>query len=371
MKTLVVAYLLQNLNHFFGETQSAEFAESVIPEAAIVAILEFATATKKKGSSSTKGKECQKGYPCGKACIARSRNCRNPLVGQAKTYQDWVKLKAQQPAPTAPTASQTPQQKLDDLSKALSTRDFDQAATIANEFYENARKRAPDNATFYTGIQAGNGSVEDWILKELYAARGFDGKPTQVTDQDIENDYNNGATIAYRAMGSSPQRFDQHFNNFKTGDYFAGHGIYGHGTYVAFAGKSTRHTRQMAAKAASGYGNGVMRMTLDPSMKIIKQSAQIKQLRKLEQEFDNWASQLRTQTQGNQQAGREASDKIRRLKAVLFGDSVGQSETSGRLAVIQGYDAIQLDRAYDPTYMNLLNRSKVRVSTTPGKLGQP
>lgn len=39
-----------------------------------------------------KKRNCKKGYPCGRSCINRARNCRNTLEGQAKNFADWLKL---------------------------------------------------------------------------------------------------------------------------------------------------------------------------------------------------------------------------------------------------------------------------------------
>lgn len=39
-----------------------------------------------------KKRNCKKGYPCGRSCINRARNCRNTLEGQAKTFTGWLKL---------------------------------------------------------------------------------------------------------------------------------------------------------------------------------------------------------------------------------------------------------------------------------------
>jgi type II secretory pathway pseudopilin PulG len=123
--------------------------------------------------------------------------------------------------------------------------------------------------------------------------RGFDGQPSQVAEQDIDADFRKGAIVAYRAVGSNPARFRQHFDNFKNGDYYAGHGIYGHGTYVAFASKgTTTHSRLDAAMAASQYGSGVMRMSLVPG-KVIKQSTHTQQINRLDADFRKWAQKTR------------------------------------------------------------------------------
>lgn len=61
-------------------------------------------------AKSTKAKNCKKGYPCGRSCINKNRNCSNPLKGQAKTFADYlasISGASGSPAP-APTASAAP-----------------------------------------------------------------------------------------------------------------------------------------------------------------------------------------------------------------------------------------------------------------------
>lgn len=54
-------------------------------------ILKFQVQTTRRVVSSGKKRNCKKGYPCGRSCINRTRNCRNPLEGQAKNFADWLK----------------------------------------------------------------------------------------------------------------------------------------------------------------------------------------------------------------------------------------------------------------------------------------
>lgn len=37
-------------------------------------------------------RKCSKGYPCGKSCIQTTKNCKNPIEGQAKVYSEWLEL---------------------------------------------------------------------------------------------------------------------------------------------------------------------------------------------------------------------------------------------------------------------------------------
>jgi hypothetical protein len=450
------------------------FREAI--ENAIVAPVDFAakpkgTGGKKKNCNPAKSHFCQSPNGSG-SCVPLGKKCRfapgatvtqaSNATGKGKAKNKSSKASSTSAAPTAPAKSPQ-QQDIESLAAALDNNDWDAAADVADRVYERAKSRAVNDAEFYDGIKAGNGATEDFILKEIYASNGFDGKPRKVTAQEIDDAYENGATIAYRAMGSSQDRFKQHFDNFKNGDYFAGHGIYGHGTYVAYASNTTGHTREMAAKSASSYGSGVMRMTFADDMNVVFQTENQADFQQVKARIDRWATQQRSRVQpsddevkavtievntsykptaytpsylkgsnlgiqhvsltprgrgssvdnigriskvggaytyrtadgaqsGTATTRKEAmqalvdihilaearkrnpesqrvESRIKRLRSVVIGDEF-TNETSGRLAAIRGYDAIALDAAYDPSYMNLLNRSKVNVQKTRGRLGK-
>jgi hypothetical protein len=217
---------------------------------------------------------------------------------------------------------------------------------------------APDKATFYQGIAAGNATPDDWILKRLNQITGYDGKPQQVTKGAIDQAYNNGQYVAYRAVGSSPDRFKVHFDNFKNGDFYAGHGVYGHGTYVAYAVQGGLWGKGVAHSAAVPYGSGVMRLALAPDANVMKATDLQYGYNLVDQGLKQWYKQ--------------SGDKegYRRAHAVLLGDA--GSGVSSRYATIIGADAVTLTGvAYNDTYMVLLNRSKTQVQKTKGSKTQP
>ena len=273
-------------------------------------------------------KNCVQGMPCGNSCIARSKVCRKGLKGKSLKAAKTV-------ASGQPTKSAA-----DRLSDALAVQDFDAAAVAADEIYNAAKVRAQNaGGNFYDGIRPGNARTQDWILAELYAQKGFDAKPRQVSAKAIDNAFNRDQVVAYRAVGSSRQRFDRHFNQFKNGDYMAGHGIYGHGTYVAWAQKShSGHTRldavytvikEDASNAASSYGNGVWRMAFNRNTRIQDHADNKAAYRALDLQIQNWYTQGR-------QSRTVSNPAHRRLRAVALGDGI-TGEGSGRLATLQGF----------------------------------
>lgn len=272
-----------------------------------------------------KPKQCQKGFACKSSCISKTRECKSPLAGQAKDYAGWLKLQiaagaklsssqqadaqsqglTSQPAtktkktktaaitppksPPLPTTSTT-----HSLADAVEKGDFAKAMDHAVDIYNRAKQAG--GSDFYFGVQqggnAGEGEKVDYILSQLYKDRGYDGKPTVVTSADIDAYIKAGETPMFRAIGSTPARFQQHFDAFKTGDYFAGQGIYGNGTYVGYA-KNTKTSQRKAYDGAESYGSGMMRMTLDKDAVIVKQTIAAKEVRDTRDKFTKWADQER------------------------------------------------------------------------------
>ena len=285
--------------------------------------------------SSGKPKQCSKGYSCKSTCISKDRECSNPLQGQAKNYAGWLQLQiaagaklspsqqadaqaqglTAQPAKAATPATKTAKAKkpkvvtappappprtrtaTDDLADALAKGDFKAVLDHASDIYERAKTLG--GSDFYAGVQkgagggSGTGRSPDYLLATLWADKGYDGKPEVVTKSDLDKHIAAGETVMFRAIGSDASRFKVHFDNFKNGDYFAGKGIYGNGTYVGFSTKSVTSQRS-AYDAAYGYGKGMMRMTLQKGSAIVKQTDVAKEAEAAKKDLKNWVSAERS-----------------------------------------------------------------------------
>lgn len=322
-----------------------------------------------KGKGSGQPRKCNTGRPCGKSCIAKKTKsgkdtqCRQNPTGVVQQALSQATAAVGGGGTAAPA---NPSQQIGDILKAAATGPNgridltnDQVGAIvaqAQQIYRDARKLAPDDATFYAGIVAGNATPDDWIHKQINQQLGYDGKPQQVTARAIDAAYNNGQYVAYRAMGSTPARFNQHFDNFKNGDFYAGHGIYGHGTYVAYAQQGGLWGRGVAHSAAASYGSGMMRLALADDAKVVDARDQFYDVRSVDRALKTWYQATGDRT------------GYRRARAVLIGDDSGD-HVSGRLATLMGNDAISLTgTAYNQTYMVLLNRSKTLVQKTKGSM---
>lgn len=177
---------------------------------------------------------------------------------------------------------------------------------------------------------------DNWLF-QIRENLGFNAKPKLVTSNEIAQLEKQGWVRTYRGLNGN--KAAQWVEQFKTGENFAGLGMYGSGTYTA-----------VDAKAAEFYAHqikeNVLQIAISPDAKIID----IKELRKLQKTFleelakannvnlDNLMKMLRT--------GDDAYD--------IYMDA-------GRFAALQGYDVISAVHGEAGMYYNVLNRAKVVV----------
>ncbi|NJK40581.1 MAG: hypothetical protein HC934_02960 [Acaryochloridaceae cyanobacterium SU_2_1] len=340
-----------------------------------------------------RAKTCKKGKPCGNSCIANNKQCRVALSAAGKKG---AKAAAQPPTPKkaskpskgaatqsaaapAPAAQTTGQQLAIELRSQIAaparTRNFTKVLDLADQIYEEVKnKSVAETGTaqeFYGLTKAGNvtanipsGDRSDPILSRLFSDIGYNGLPEVVGKKDIDADIAAGRTVFYRATSSTKKSFTARFDAFKYGDYFAGHGIYGHGTYVAAAQDKTPKARRFASGAASPYGSGVMRGTLKDGAIVVSATQAKKETNSFITKFRNWETKEAAKLTGQQLA--DFQNKARRARKVIYGDN---GPPSGRFGALLGWDAISLKGvAYNATYTNLLNRTAVRIQGTDNGL---
>lgn len=104
-----------------------------------------------------------------------------------------------------------------------------------------------------TGVRGSTrGAAGDPALGDIAGKQGFDAKPAVGSAADVDAVVARGGVELYR--GVTEARFAEEF---RTGDYFPGLGLYGNGTYTSTA-------RSTAAEYANGKADGVARMALTP-----------------------------------------------------------------------------------------------------------
>jgi hypothetical protein len=143
----------------------------------------------------------------------------------------------------------------------------------------------------------------DSSLKLLYQKSGFDGLPRVGTKKDLDDLSASGATMAIRGTdprGTGTKQLDE----FKSGAYFTGNGIYGNGTYISNSGtvkgdtfvhgnSDSSRKRAVNDVAKHGYVSAKtlnFRMALDPVAKVVTQSALKKEMADFSQGLSVWAA---------------------------------------------------------------------------------
>src|SRR5207302_1070147 len=122
--------------------------------------------------------------------------------------------------------------------------------------------------------------------------RGFNNKPEVVKKNDFDKLMKGGNHIELlrglrdSGYGKGAVTADKLADDFRNGEHFPGHGIYGSGTYS----DSTSGHNNMAS-SYSGYGTGAtLRMALPKTAKIVKISELEKQVPFAPKEFEGYAS---------------------------------------------------------------------------------
>ena len=196
-------------------------------------------------------------------------------------------------------------------------------------------------SNFGRGNEDIRGGVSDHMLADLNKESGYDGKAEVVSKGDLDKHIADGEIELYRGTGSP--EFAQQFIH---GDFYAGVGISGNGTYTArgtrseFGYEDKNHGLRTALEYANGNHAGLNRMTLKRDAKIVKKgellSRMVVHMEQLEKEHET--------------ADPARQKQITREMTIIA--------DPGRYATMHGYDAIDVDEV---GYMVVLNRTMCRV----------
>ena len=221
------------------------------------------------------------------------------------------------PKKMAYPGSTTERPKLDSKAIDLDSSEVVKKA-VANEI---AYMNGGDYSSF-----AGKGDIR---LKMLAQENGFAELPTVVSESELDKIVAEGHRELWRGLGQSkPKEFTELF---RSGDYFAGEGIYGNGIYTG----TGEGAKQLAALYAPGDHGAVMRMAIDKDAKVITVTELKSRLEKSRFRLD-MSSDVAF-----------AASKVK--KSFM--------EDPGRAAVVWGYDAIDAENGQ----FIILNRKAIYV----------
>jgi hypothetical protein len=205
-------------------------------------------------------------------------------------------------------------------------------ARIAALYQRKPRSHAP-------GIDPGR---TDGTLGHLYDARGYQGMPDVVSEQDLDNYVAAGEIELWRGLtgAAGPDLAER----FRTGKYSTGLGMYGNGMYTAYGHKGGEDAIQFTQGSyASSTDAQHMRMTLKADARVI--------------EYDSLLAEQR---------------RIARSTTATPLEKTIAAQDPSHLATYMGYDAIRKSNAYNAGsskpddyeygFLVVLNRTAVRVS---------
>lgn len=114
----------------------------------------------------------------------------------------------------------------------------------------------------------------DPVLKDIAKKQGFDGKAEMVDQEAFDKIVAEGGTVTHRGIGAHYDSMSSNdakwvegesaiTENYAQGDYFAGGGGYGSGTYTTSDIETAKHYANEA-----GSGGGIVTMVIKPNAKI-------------------------------------------------------------------------------------------------------
>lgn len=187
--------------------------------------------------------------------------------------------------------------------------------------------------------------VGDRALSELQHAQGFDGKPDIVSEADFAKYVKAGEVELWRGDSKS-----SHTDNMMMGEYHAGIGVHGSGTYTALASVSGRET----ARGYAGNDGLMTHMTVKKDARVIDYD-----------HLKTLASKALARADREEKAARANGDRaaIARALTLRWLASGGHGGGASHLAVALGYDAINVNtsRTLHGQWI-ILNRTALRIS---------
>jgi hypothetical protein len=203
----------------------------------------------------------------------------------------------------------------------------------------------------------------DIVLQDMAKEVGFHKKPTLLSKEKMDAHIQQGNRELFRGIGGRQGEAEKYVEQFKTGEYFAGKGVYGNGTYTAYG----EDRMEVAKQFADGVEKNILRMALKQDAKIISYDALIEmqkaeftalqeEERALRRKARREADRIYDETGDDDKVEeflKEAAKKweeMEKYRRVLA--------DPGRYALYKGYDAIDIP---SPGFMLVLNRGKVFV----------
>lgn len=188
---------------------------------------------------------------------------------------------------------------------------------------------------------------QDLVMRDLCKEAGFTGKPKVVSKEELDARIASGEQEMFRGVSR-----EEYVNAYTNGEYFAGTGFYGSGTYTV-----TGEMGLPVAETYAGPGGSVMRMSLAKNARVIEYD-KIREMQKTELESIHRNASLKAQAILRRKG--ETPEAVKEANRILD-EAFNLTEVlldPGRFAVVKGYDAISVPSR---DFIVVYNRSKVTV----------
>ncbi|MFI6773692.1 hypothetical protein [Nocardia sp. NPDC050412] len=179
------------------------------------------------------------------------------------------------------------------------------------------------NEMDYHSVRNASRPGRDPVLGEIYRLQGFDGLPTIMEPNAIDNIVADGGIRLFRGVTES--RYVDEFK-FKKGAHFPGVGIGGNGTYAST-------DLGIARSEANGHPDQTIRMALLPTARITNSTKLAEDQERVLKAIDKKLERL--------QAAEESPKTRAKMQNLMERRDV--LSDSGRFAAVRGYDAYRVD----------------------------
>lgn len=274
-------------------------------------------------------------------------------------------------APAAPSAPEKPEsQKTGGLKKPVVGRDLTTSeegltavADAASAEYRKQRKLSEADPSTPLGMS-------DWRMNGTAKVQGFDARPQNVTEAELDAAVAAGAIETWRGFSAPPAFFDTEGTGAdfaeslrNDDDPFYGSGVYGNGIYVGDDESIAREYGEGTRFGTRGREGGVLvRMAIHPDARIIEWG-------ELYKEHNAWMKE-------NAQRARDKGSTVGRMDTLEGRLGVALADP-GRYAMARGYDVIvaresdyKASEGDDSQHFSVLNRSVLIIGDKTEKVGE-
>jgi hypothetical protein len=196
----------------------------------------------------------------------------------------------------------------------------------------------------------------DARLASAYEVKGYNAKPVVLEGEAFEAAAKDAQAYVYRGVNDSFEKAPVLAEQFRTGDYFAGSGVYGNGTYTT--------TRLDTAKLYAGSKGEILEILIPDLSNYVAKEQLSKQVKEVLSEISDKLQVLRKEQFSAFIAKNEALAEELGKAIDALTEASRFMHDDGIAATLLGYDGLIIQEKNEIYYV-ILNRGKVIVKGAP------